>query len=132
MKILVTGGAGMIGSNLVKKLIDQGHEVSVVDNFWRGKIDYLKEDGKLVISEQRIFNEDLRESRKCDNIIKDYDTVYHLADIVAGINYVFSNQLSLWRSNILINSNVINACLKNKIKNFNSYINHLIFNFSIT
>ena len=117
MKILVTGGAGMIGSNLVKKLVNQEHEVSVIDNFWRGKIDYLKKNGELVIDEQRVFNEDLRDSNKCDDIIKGYDTVYHLADIVAGINYVFGNQLFLWRSNILINSNVISACLKNEIKN---------------
>lgn len=117
MRILVTGGAGMIGSNLVKRLVSQDHEVSVVDNFWRGKIDYLKKNGELIIREKRIFNEDLRDSSKCDQIIKDYDAVYHLADIVAGINYVFGNQLFLWRSNILINSNVINACLKNKIKN---------------
>ena len=36
-KILVTGGAGMIGSNLVKKLVDLGFEVFVADNLWRGK-----------------------------------------------------------------------------------------------
>ena len=33
-KILVTGGCGMIGSNLVKRLVREGHEVSVIDNLW--------------------------------------------------------------------------------------------------
>jgi len=117
MKILVTGGAGMIGSNLVKKLIQHGHDVSVIDNFWRGKIDYLMYDNELVIDENKIFNEDLRDADKCNSLINNYDVVYHLADIVAGINYVFSNQLFLWRSNILINSNVINSCLNNNIEN---------------
>ena len=37
LKILVTGGAGMIGSNLVKKLVSDGHNVFVADNLWRGK-----------------------------------------------------------------------------------------------
>ena len=37
-KILVTGGAGMIGSNLVKRLVNKGKEVFVVDNLWRGKL----------------------------------------------------------------------------------------------
>ena len=36
-KILVTGGAGMIGSNLVKKLVLKGYKVYVADNLWRGK-----------------------------------------------------------------------------------------------
>ncbi|SVE21045.1 uncharacterized protein METZ01_LOCUS473899, partial [marine metagenome] len=44
MRILVTGGAGMIGSNLVKTLISQNHDVTVVDNYWRGKLNYLKND----------------------------------------------------------------------------------------
>ena len=37
IKILVTGGAGMIGSNLVKKLVNDGFEVFVADNLWREK-----------------------------------------------------------------------------------------------
>ena len=42
MKILITGGAGSIGSNLVKKLVkNKNYEIFVVDNLWRGKIDYL-------------------------------------------------------------------------------------------
>ena len=40
--ILVTGGCGMIGSNLVKRLVkDGGWDVFVVDNLWRGKLEYL-------------------------------------------------------------------------------------------
>ena len=42
---LVTGGAGMIGSNLVRKLVDSGYRVSVIDNLWRGKKEYLFDDG---------------------------------------------------------------------------------------
>ena len=115
MRILVTGGAGMIGSNLVKTLISQNHDVTVVDNFWRGKLNYLKNDDVLVTS--KIINADLRDYSKTLEVIQGFDFVFHLADIVAGINYVFDNQLFLWRSNIMINSNVINACIENNIKN---------------
>ena len=49
-KILVTGGCGMIGSNLVKRLVKEGHDVSIIDNLWRGKLEYLNdESGKPVI-----------------------------------------------------------------------------------
>jgi nucleoside-diphosphate-sugar epimerase len=115
MRILVTGGAGMIGSNLVKTLISQNHDVTVVDNYWRGKLNYLKNDDVLVTN--KIINADLRDYSKTLEVIKGFDFVFHLADIVAGINYVFDNQLFLWRSNIMINSNVINACIENNIKN---------------
>ena len=60
-KILVTGGCGMIGSNLVKRLVKEGHEVSVIDNLWRGKLEYLNDEkGKPVIDlEKNFYNVDL-------------------------------------------------------------------------
>ena len=42
MKIVVTGGAGMIGSNLVKKLVKEGHDVKVIDNLWRGSLEIIE------------------------------------------------------------------------------------------
>ena len=40
-KVLVTGGAGHIGSHLTKTLVDNGADVLVVDNLWRGRKEYL-------------------------------------------------------------------------------------------
>ena len=55
-KILVTGGAGMIGSNLVKRLVNDGNEVIVVDNLWRGKLEYLEDEtGKSIIDLENNF-----------------------------------------------------------------------------
>ncbi len=110
-KILVTGGAGMIGSNLVKKLVGKGDEVFVVDNLWRGKLAYLEDaDGKPVIPlDTHFFNRDLSVAGQCDDLIAKVDYVVHLADIVAGIDYVFNNQGDLFRQNILINSNTIQS-----------------------
>jgi len=118
MKILVTGGAGMIGSNLTMKLISLGYEVKVVDNLWRGKIEYLNDVfGNPVIDiDKHFFNRDLSESGSCDDLLDDVEYVVHLADIVAGISYVFNNQGNIFRQNILINSNVLNSVRKSKIK----------------
>lgn len=122
-KILVTGGCGMIGSNLVKRLVKEGNDVYVIDNLWRGKLDYLNDEtGTPVIDlDTHFFNLDLSIPDIAAEIIASMEYVVHLADIVAGINYVFANQGSLFRANNLINSNVIQSCReagKERIKGF--------------
>lgn len=118
--ILVTGGAGMIGSNLVKRLVKLGFKVSVIDNLWRGKKEYLlDENGSPVIDMDHDFYKiDLSIPGDWDYLFKDVDYVYHLADVVAGIEYVFNNQGFIFRQNILINSNVIAAVRKYPVKGF--------------
>ena len=113
-RILITGGCGMIGSNLAKRLIKEGHEIYIIDNLWRGKLEYLNDnDGNPVIDlDTHFFNRDLSIPGSCDDILPRIDYVVHLADIVAGIDYVFNNQGDLFRQNNLINSNVINSCRK--------------------
>lgn len=113
-KYLVTGGAGMIGSNLVRELVDSGNTVLVVDNLWRGKLEYLtRENGEPLIDfHNQFYNRDLTIAGACDDLVREVDYVIHLADIVAGIGYVFNNQGELFRKNILINSNVIHSVRK--------------------
>lgn len=121
-KILITGGAGMIGSNLVKRLVKEGHEIFIIDNLWRGKLEYLNDDFGIPIIpiETHFFNLDLQKPNLADDIISKVEYVIHLADIVAGIDYVFNNQGSIFRQNILINSNVITSVRKHSktIKGF--------------
>ncbi len=118
-KILVTGGAGMIGSNLVKKLVHNGYNVFVADNLWRGKKEYLSLDKKsMIIPDNNFYQVDLTNYKKCLQVTKQMDIVIHLADVVAGINYVFSNESSLYRTNTLINTNTLKACIKNKVKKY--------------
>ena len=118
--ILVTGGAGMIGSNLVKRLAGMGHRVTVVDNLWRGKKEFLlKDDGSYAIDMDKDFHElDLAVPDQLVPLLGDVDYVIHLADIVAGIKYVFANQGSLFRQNFLINSNVVDSVRQSKIKGY--------------
>lgn len=118
--VLVTGGAGMIGANLVHRLAGLGIRVKVIDNLWRGKLDNLKDvHGKFVIDIEKDFHHvDLASNSDLGPYFSGVDTVYHLADIVAGIGYVFSNQGSVFRQNLLINSNTINAVRESSVRKF--------------
>jgi len=115
-KVLVTGGAGFVGHNFIRVLVKQFNcKVTVIDNLWRGSLDNLK--GLIDVS-QDFIKGDLTEPSVCEHYIRDYDIVYHLADIVAGVDFVFSNQPFVFRQNLLINTNVLGACVKNGIKNY--------------
>ena len=118
LRVLITGGAGMVGSNLAKRMVRDGYDITIVDNLWRGKLDNLRdEDGKHIINlSSKFYNLDLREQGCIDHLLENIDYVFHLADVVAGIGYVFRNQGSIFRDNVLINTNVFNAVRKNAIK----------------
>ena len=79
MKILVTGGAGFIGSHLCDVLIADGHKVTVVDNLVLGKVENIEH---LINNPNfRFFKEDLNNGHAMDMIFMDgeFDMVYHLA-----------------------------------------------------
>jgi GDP-D-mannose 3',5'-epimerase len=95
-------------------LVSEGNDVYVVDNLWRGKLVYLNSQDHVPVIDlhQNFFNLDLSIQDVCDDLVSKMEYVVHLADIVAGIDYVFNNQGDLFRKNILINSNIINSCRK--------------------
>jgi len=66
MKVLVTGGAGFIGSYLVEELVKRSYEVVVIDNFSNGKIENLSN----VIDKVEIIKEDLRNFESILKIVK--------------------------------------------------------------
>ena len=115
-KILLTGGAGMIGSNLISKLIILGYEVYVVDNLWRGKIENINNINNFDINNFKKL--DLTNYKSCLDVTENIDIVLHFADVVAGINYVFKNEFSLYQENTLMNTNILRAAIKNKVKKF--------------
>ena len=119
LKVLVTGGAGLIGSNIVKRFSSLGHDVHVADNLWRGKLENLYENGHPVIDLDSHFHQvDLQNYDSCLAVSKDVDVAIHLADIVAGINFVFANELFLYRANVVMNSNMLDAAILNNVKKY--------------
>ncbi|MFN3643625.1 MAG: NAD-dependent epimerase/dehydratase family protein [Gemmobacter sp.] len=103
--VLVTGGAGMIGAALVRRLLAEGMRVTVVDNLWRGRREWLAAAG---LDLERAFHEaDLARPGVLDPLLPGVDYVFHLADVVAGIGYVFANQGFILRQNLLINTHVV-------------------------
>jgi nucleoside-diphosphate-sugar epimerase len=79
MKILVTGGAGYLGSVLVRKLLSYKHNVRVLDNFMYGGESLL---GAFAHPTLEIFKGDIRNEEDINNAISDCDVVVHLASIV--------------------------------------------------
>ena len=115
-RVLVTGGAGFVGSNLVRRLVrDYGAQVTVIDNLWRGNLANLR---GLIDVDKRFIRADLTDRRACLRHIRDFDVVFHLADIVAGVDFVFGNQPFVFRQNLLINTNVLEASVVNAIPNY--------------
>jgi GDP-D-mannose 3', 5'-epimerase len=112
MKVCVTGGAGMIGSRLVRALVERGDEVTVIDNLWRGRLRYI-EAVPGFDTDGAFHRHDLADPACIEAVTRLFagcDAVVHLADIVAGIGYVFNNQYEIFRVNNLINTNVWRAC----------------------
>lgn len=75
MKILVTGGAGFIGSNLVKELVKQGHEVTVLDNYFLGCEENLKD----VKDKINLVVGDIKDFELVNKLMKGVDFVFHEA-----------------------------------------------------
>jgi len=78
-KILVTGGAGFIGSNLCEALIDRGDEVICLDNFSTGKIENIQHLIDKVPQRFQLITGDIRNIDDCRNAVKDVDYVLHEA-----------------------------------------------------
>jgi len=117
-RILVTGGAGMIGSTLVKRLVAAGHDVRVVDDLSRGKKEFLLDTaGRPAIDlERNLIVRDLSVTGALDDLLDGVDYIYHLADVVAGVDYVFKHQGEVFRQNLLINSNTVASMRKGRLK----------------
>ena len=75
MRVIVTGGAGFIGSHIVKILIDKGHEVRVIDNLSRG----FK---NLVDSRADLQIEDLKNQDNITSLLQGYSAVIHLGNYI--------------------------------------------------
>ena len=79
MNVLVTGGAGFIGSNLCEALVDKGHHVTCLDNFATGKIENLLPLLENHSQNFRLIVGDIRKLEDCKNATEGIDIVFHEA-----------------------------------------------------
>ena len=97
MKVLITGGAGFIGSHLSERHLNIGDEVAIIDNLSTGSIEniqHLEDHPQCTVVIDDILNTDLLR-----DLVDQCDIIYHLAAAV-GVNFIIENPLSSLISNI--------------------------------
>lgn len=110
MKALVTGGAGFIGSNLSKKLVELGHTVHIVDDMSNGHKEFVPAGSELFVSD---FASDQTLERVRSGF---YDVVFHLAAI-PRVSYSVEYPLETHETNVNATLKLIDAC-RGKVKRF--------------
>jgi len=109
MQILVTGGAGFIGSHLCEKLAGDGHKVTVIDDFSTGRasnLEKLKDSKNFRLIEGSILN-----SSQLNPLIEESDYIFHLAAAVGVFNIV-NNPIASLLTNIRGTENVLESAVK--------------------
>ena len=139
MKILITGGAGFIGSHLAKKLMDRGDKVVIIDNFNNYYDPKLKRDRiKKFLKGYKftLYKGDIRNYKLLEKIFKKEkpDKIVHLAAL-AGVRNSLLDPLAYEDVNIKGTMNLLELSVKHKIKNFvyasssSVYGNNTFYNF---
>jgi len=109
-KVLVTGGAGFIGSALVRKLLDKGYEVTVLDDLSTGLRDSLPKNDRL-----KLVTGDVRDFDLVSSVVRGHQKVMHLA-AQAFIPFSYQRPLEVAEVNAIGSINVFKACLNHDVK----------------
>ncbi|MEY4611312.1 MAG: UDP-glucose 4-epimerase GalE [Bacteroidota bacterium] len=118
MKILVTGGAGFIGSHTVVELYKAGFEVVVIDNFSNSTIDVIAGIEKILNVPIKYFSVDCNDSGILEKIIE-YEKIEGIIHFAAfkSVNESINEPLKYYNNNINSTINVLNAMKKTGVKN---------------
>ncbi len=109
MRILITGGAGFIGSHLVDALMSQGHEVTVLDNLSTGKVENIAHH--LESDRFHFVNDSILNLSTLERLVRQVDLIYHLAAVV-GVKYVVEDPLTTIVTNVRGTENVLELAYK--------------------
>lgn len=111
MNVLITGGAGFIGSHLSDLLISKGHQVTIIDNLSTGSIkniQHLKSHPNF-----RYYIDDMMNESLLAECVDDADWVFHLAAAV-GVNLIVEDPVRTIHTNIQCTEKILTHCAKKK------------------
>ena len=111
MKFVVTGGAGFVGNNLVKLLVKNGHQVTVIDNLHKGK----KENLDKVIDKIEFLNLDIKDYDSMEKNMQDVDGVFHQAALTV-VQDSFKIPEEYHNVNVKGTENIFKIAQKNNFK----------------
>jgi|TARA_B110001454_G_scaffold75057_1_gene72595 nucleoside-diphosphate-sugar epimerase len=111
MKFAVTGGAGFVGSNIVKLLVKENHDVLVIDNMHTGKKENLQE----VFDKIEFYELDIRNIPELENKIKDVDGIFHEAALTI-VQESFLMEEEYYDVNVKGTENIFKIAEKYRIK----------------
>ena len=111
-RIVVTGGAGLIGSFLVERLVDAGGDVVVADDFSKGR----RENLASVASRITIREGDLESATVMERALAGADVVFHLASRAYGIGFSPGNHLAILAHNERITNNLVDELARRPVE----------------
>jgi nucleoside-diphosphate-sugar epimerase len=123
-RILITGGAGFIGTHLAQRLIDEGSEITIFDNYRRNSlksIPTLAENPAI-----KVVSGDVLDPPSIASAINGADTVIHLAAI-AGVTSYYTESLRTLQVNILGTVNMLDAAVKAGVRTFIDFSTSEVF-----
>lgn len=106
--VLITGGAGFIGSHLAKRLFSEGYQVTIIDNLSTGTLTNLEE----IIGSVQFMQGDILDKNLLEELIAKCDVVFHLAAAV-GVKNIIENPIESLETNFTGSENVL--FLSNKL-----------------
>jgi UDP-glucose 4-epimerase len=112
-KVLVTGGAGFIGSHLVARLVSKGMQVVVLDNLSSGFIENVKDS----LDKIQFVNGDVRDQNLVRKLVRDSEVVFHLA-ANASVPVSVSNPEYDFQTNVIGTFNLLHSSIGQNLKSF--------------
>jgi UDP-glucose 4-epimerase len=114
-KILVTGGAGFIGSHIVGRLLDESYDVTVLDDFSKGRLENLAP--YMELKNFHLVKGDIRDFDLVRRVIKDVDAVFHEAAFVSVVLSI-EDPVLVNEVNVTSTLNLLKAAVDSGVKRF--------------
>jgi GDP-L-fucose synthase len=115
-EVIVTGGAGFIGSYLAKKLVELGARVTVIDDCSRGE----KRNLKGIIRKIKFVKVDLKDIKKAQKYFEGKDVVFNLAALNTGVDYDLGRTEIMFEDNMLLQ--MMPLRMASKVKSIKKFV----------